>query len=330
LFAACLALLFFSVPRLSAEMKSSISAAMRAELPELVRGRTGYVQSGQTRTWYESIDPEGPSKGAMLLFMGISMDALGWPQGFIERLVGAGYQVIRFDYRGTGLSDWKNKPYTLADLAADGIAILDALGVRRAHLVGLSMGGLVVQEFVLHAPERALALLMSSGNLVDPELPKISRKVGHALFGAGIIYGTIPSERNLIRMHVATRMILRGQATYPIDAGRTALPVLYNLRQRRGYNRFAFQQHRAALMRSGARGDQLGKVKQPALVVHGVADPLIPIAHGRKLASLLPRAEARYFENMGHDLPQEVFDPLVAALVSTFERSLPAGGGNHI
>lgn len=321
--AALLLLAFVSLPRFTAEMKSGMAAAMRAQLPELVHGRTGYAQGRQARIWYESRDSSSPSKGTVLLFMGISMDALGWPQGFVDRLTGAGYQVIRFDYRGTGLSDWKSPPYTVADLAADGVAILDALGVRRAHLVGLSMGGLVAQELILRAPQRVatLSLLMTSANLADPELPKLSVKVGLALFRVGVIYGMIPSERNMIRAHVAARMILRGEATYPIDAGSTAMVVLYNIRKRRGYHRLAFQQHRAALLRSAPCADRLSRVEQPALVVHGVQDPLIPIAHGRKLSSLLPRARTKWFENMGHDIPQTLLDPLVAELIANFERA---------
>ena len=115
--------------------------------------------------------------------MGISNDALGWPPDFIDSLVKEGYQVIRYDYRGTGMSDWvdnwQEAPYSLADLAADAVLILDNLDVAQAHLIGVSMGGMVAQEFALSNPERVLTLnlMMTSGNIVDEELPPISSDV---------------------------------------------------------------------------------------------------------------------------------------------------------
>ncbi len=228
-------------------------------MPELLKGNTGYVQSGDTKIWFESIGQGGVKKGTILLFMGISNDALGWPQGFIESLVDSGYQVIRFDYRGTGMSDWiedwEKNHYTLSDLASDAVAILDTLGIKDAHLIGISLGGMVAQEFAINHPGRTLTLtsIMSSGNIVDKDLPEISQKTTFDLIKIGLKYGIFPTERKTIKLHVAARIILRGGANYDIDIKGTAEQVLYNLRKRNGYNPEASRQHHEAVYRSDSR-----------------------------------------------------------------------------
>lgn len=102
-----------------------ISQVLESELPEFVRGETGYARSGDVNIWYESIEPDGAAHGAVLLVTGISSDALMWPPRFLDALGEAGYRVIRYDQRGTGMSDWiedwdSSNPYSLHDMAADG------------------------------------------------------------------------------------------------------------------------------------------------------------------------------------------------------------------
>ena len=131
-------------------------------MPNFVKGQTGYAVNNGTKIWYESILPTDTNKGAILLFMGISNDALGWPQPFIDNLVNSGYQVIRYDYRGTGLSscveNWEEQPYSLTDLANDGKVILDSLKIEKVNLLGVSLGGMVAQEFAINFPERTSTL----------------------------------------------------------------------------------------------------------------------------------------------------------------------------
>jgi pimeloyl-ACP methyl ester carboxylesterase len=264
-------------------------------------------------------------KGPVLLFMGISNDALGWPQGFIESLVDSGYQVIRFDYRGTGMSDWiedwRENPYSLSDLASDAVAILDTLGIKRVHLIGISLGGMVAQEFAINYPERTLTLtsMMSSGNIVDKNLAGISRQTTFDLIKIGLKYSIFPTERRMIKLYVAARIILRGDATYDIDIKGTAEQVLYNLRKRNGYNPEASQQHREAVYRSGSRYARLKGLRIPTLIIHGLNDPLIPIEHSKKLASHIPNSRTKWFENMGHDLPPALFNSLISELIVNFE-----------
>ena len=320
-------IIFLSGPKLSDNTDEIIDAVMAAELPELLQGETGYVESDGVRIWYESVMPDEPPKAAVLLFMGISNDALGWPPDFIDSLVAEGYQVIRYDYRGTGLSDWvddwQESPYALADLAKDAVAILDSLDVERAHVIGVSMGGMVAQEFAINNPDRVLTLnvMMSSGNIVDEDLPPISSDITLDLIKIALKYGIFPTERNTIKLHVASRMILRGEADYEIDVREIAEQVLYNLRERQGYNPDASQQHQTAVFRSGSRYEALAALDSPTLIVHGVNDPFIPLAHSEKLAAIIPHARAKWFENMGHDIPSALIDSVVTELVANFARN---------
>ncbi len=320
-------MLYLSGPTLPENTDATIDAVMQSELPELFQGETGTVQNGETSIWYEAINPDGPTKGTVLLFMGISSDAVGWPQGFLEALTTEGYQVIRFDYRGTGMSDWvedwQQNPYSLIDLTDDAVAILDSLGVDQTHVVGISMGGMVAQQFAIEHPERVLTLtsMMSSGNIVDPELPPISQELVFDLIQTQVKYGIFPTERNKIKSFVAARTLFRGDADYDIDVEEIATQVLYNLRLRRGYNPDASPQHQQAVMLSGSRYNALKELEIPILIIHGVNDPFIPIEHGEKLASVLPKAKTMWIENLGHDIPSASVDAIVAKLIQTFEES---------
>jgi len=248
------------------------------------------------------------------------------PKGRSNYLIGAGvvdsgYQVVRFDYRGTGLSDWiedwQQKPYSLSDLAKDAKTILDTLKISKAHLIGLSLGGMVAQEFALENADRTLTLtsIMSSGNIEDQELPKISFSILYNLTKVAIKYGIFQSEKNTIKLIIAVKVILRGDATYDIDVKGTAEQVLYNLRKRKGYNPNVSGQHDEAAKLSGSRYDKLKDLKIPVLILHGINDPLISIEHSRKLASAIPNSRTKWYYNMGHFLPLNLIDPIIQEII---------------
>lgn len=314
--------IFLSVPKLPNNSAEIIEDIITSEVPELVKGKTGYIVNDGTKVWYESILPKDTSKGAILLFMGISNDALGWPQTFIDRLVNSGYQVIRFDYRGTGLSDWienwEEQPYSLKDLANDGKEILDSLKIEKANLLGISLGGMVAQEFAINFPERTntLTSLMSSGNILDKELPPISKEIVFKLVKTSIRYGVIRSEKNTIKLHLSSRIILQGEAKYDIDVKGTATQVLYNLRKRRGYNPNVSSQHHEATYRSGSRYEKLKRLEMPVLIMHGLNDPFIPIEHSKKMATIIPDPRTKWFENMGHDIPINLTDEICEEIIT--------------
>ena len=320
-----------SGPRLPPETDQVLDRVVAAPLPELVLGTTGYAQSQGVKIWYERIQPAVAPKGTVLLIMGISNDALGWPPSFIQALVDSGYQIIIYDHRGTGLSDWlpdwtRSQPYSLATMADDAVAVLDAAGVGQAHVVGISMGGMIAQELAIAHPGRVRTLtsMMSSGFIQDPGLPPISSRVAGELIRSYLRYGLIGGEKNQIRLHLATRTILMGKASYALNTAEIAQQVLYNLRRRRGYNTRVSEQHQTAVYLSGSRYPQLRQLRVPTLIVHGLADPFIPLAHGRKCASLIPGADSLWVAGMGHDLPARFIGTLTARLVAHWQKR-PSG-----
>jgi pimeloyl-ACP methyl ester carboxylesterase len=308
---------FFTGPKLPENTDEIVKKVISSELPEFIKGKADYIRSGDLKIWYESITPSETSKGTILLFMGISNDALAWPQSFIDKLVNSGYQVVRYDYRGTGLSDWvenwKEKPYSLADLANDAKIIMDSLKIKSANLVGVSMGGMVAQEFAINFPERTLSLtsIMSSGNIIDEKLPPISKKVVLDLVKTGIKYGIGKSDTKSIILQLAAREILKGKARYDLDIKLIAEQVLYNMKKRKGFNPLASEQHHEATYRSGSRYEKLKNLKIPVLIIHGTDDPFIPIEHSKKLASVIPHSKTKWFKNMGHDFPPVLEDSIV-------------------
>ena len=314
-------LIFFTGPKLPDNTDRIIDNVINSKLPEFVKGKSGYVVSDNYKIWYESITPKDSNKGAVLLFAGMATDALMWPQAFIDKLVNSGYQVIRFDYRGTGESDWvkgwQEKPYSVEDLAKDAKAILDTLKVSKAHLVGMSLGGMVAQEFAIENPGKILSLtsIMSSGDIFDKELPKVSNSVILDFTKIGIKYGIVKSDKNIIKMMLAAKMILRGDAQYDIDVKETAEQVLYNLRKRNGYNPNASRQHDQAAKLWASRFDKLKDLKIPVLIIHGINDPFVSIEHSKKIADVIPNSKTKWFNNMGHDLPPNLVDTISKKII---------------
>lgn len=313
--------IFATGPALPDETDTVIATVLTSPVPNLITGKQGYVTSGPVKIWYEEISPHGPPKGTVLLFMGISNDALGWPQNFLTTLVDSGYRVIRYDYRGTGLSDWVTKQYSLKDLADDAKNVLAALKIEKAHLVGISLGGMVAQEFALSYPEhtQSLVCMMSSGNIVDSTTPSIPKKTVADLIKISLKYETIKSEANTIKLHIAARTILKGTARCTINVRQVAEQVLFNIRNRKGYNPQASKLQQTATHMSGSRLEKLSRISIPTLVIHGRNDPLIPAEHSIKLARTIPHANLRILDDMGHDLPDDKIKDIGNLLTTFFQ-----------
>jgi pimeloyl-ACP methyl ester carboxylesterase len=314
-------------PELPANTDEIITEVLNNDLPELITGETGFADSGGIQIWYESMLPEGTPRGAVILIPGISSDGLAWPPKLVDALLDAGYQVIRYDPRGTGMSDWmedwdSTKPYSLADMAADCIAVLDALDIEAAHVVGVSMGGMVAQQMTIDYPARVLTLtsIMSSGDIVDPRLPPLSMVVVRELLFLNLKYGLIRTERNMMKLHVASRVILRGESTYALDVKTIAEQTLYNLRERKGFNLQSSPQHNGAVITSGSRYTALLNVRRPTLIIHGLADPFVPIEHSYTYAAFIPDADTLWIEGMGHDLPDIYIEPIIEKMLAHFEQ----------
>ncbi len=318
--------LYNTGPILPLETKAIIAKVINEPLPEVIQGQQGFANSQGVKIWYENQIPTDSTKGTILLIMGISNDALGWPPTFLKALVEAGYQVIRYDHRGTGLSDWMenweaDNPYTLADMAKDGVAILDQLGIEKAHVLGVSMGGMIAQEMVINHPNRVNSLIsiMSSGDIFDAELPAISGETAIELIKAAVKYGIVGGETNLIKLHIASRIILMGTAQQTLNIQEIATNVLYNIRHRKGYNASVSKQHQGAVSNSKSRYTALQKLKIPALIIHGKADPFIPFAHGQKLIKTIPHADSLWLDNMGHDIPENLMDSITDKIIRHLE-----------
>ena len=277
-----------------------------------------------------------PKNPTILLVMGLGCQLIHWPVELCERLVGLGYHVIRFDNRDVGLStilDHKGRPnlkriilfrtlrlphpvpYTLKDMAKDTLGLLDALGVERVHLVGISMGGMIAQIIAAHYPGRVLSLtsiMSASGNpWISPSKPEAAK----ALL-------TPPADPNnfdaIVERSVRINKVIQSPkfARDDEELRRRAEIVVSRSHHPEGTLR-----QMVAAFTSGDRRNQLKKITVPAMVFHGDQDPLIKVECGIDTAHHLPNSELRVIPGMGHDLPDAILPELADAIVSAAKRA---------
>ena len=297
--------------QLPKETDSIVTTVLNAdELPELVTGETNYAENEGVKIWYEKIVPQDSIKGTVLLIMGFGATSLVWGSDFYQPLVDAGYQVIRYDNRGVGKSDWlsnwsEENAYSLEDMAKDGLAVLDAAGVEKAHIIGASMGGMIAQRVAISHSARTLSLtsIMSSGYMNAPEVPTMT--TADALdFGRLTLRHLMPaSKEGEMKFFVGITQLLKGSGNYQPSIEKTVQRTLYESKKRNGRNPDVSSQHQKAIELSGSRLDELGQIKIPTLIIHGKTDPLVPFAHCEKYAPLIPHAKKLFIEGMGHDMP---------------------------
>jgi pimeloyl-ACP methyl ester carboxylesterase len=303
--------IFTAGPKLPSETDAIIDEVLNRELPEQIVGEAGFASSAGLNIWYEGILPKGTPKGTVLLIMSNGGDGFFWPPSFMQAFVAAGYQLIRYDHRGTGMSDWveewdRQNPYSLVDMAGDAVTVLDALEVQEAHLVGVSLGGMVAQEVAINHPDRvaSLTLIMASGDVGDPDLPSLSTRylLESILKKLPLLkYRILGGEKNLIKERVAGYISLLDDDG--LDIQEIAEVILYDRRNRRGMNARAAFQHIMAVIGSGSRYEKLRALDMPTLVIHGKDDQLLPIEHGEKLVDIIPNAKGLWVDDMGHVFP---------------------------
>ncbi len=296
---------------------------MTCELPELVTGQTGFANNGKVKIWYEVFKPAQQPRGTILLIMGHSATSLRW-QDFHVPFIKAGYQVIRFDNRGTGMSDWikdwnKNNPYTIEDMAQDALTVMDALKVDTAHLIGASMGGMIAQQLAIKHQNRVASLtsIMSSGYLEDPALTVITPELMNQIITISLRYRLIPTKINQIKFQTYLFYLVSNNSSY--DARQSALIARYEIEKHGGYNPRVKDQHDAAIITSGSRYDQLGSIKAPTLIIHGKADPLLPVEHSMKYAPMIPHAKTLFIDGMGHYIPDIYMNRINQALFQNIQ-----------
>jgi pimeloyl-ACP methyl ester carboxylesterase len=277
---------------------------------------------GDVELAYETFgDPGDP---ALLLVMGLATQMLGWREELCAELAERGFHVIRYDNRDVGRStkfsshapptaaqllrrDRNAAAYTLADMADDGVGVLDHLGIDRAHVVGASMGGMIAQTVAIRHPDRVLSLVSIMSNTG-------ARWSGQpALRTYGILLKRAPSDREGYIAHQLDVLAQIGSPGFPSEeeARRRTAEMSFD----RGYDPTGGGRQLAAIIASGDRTSELRRIRVPTLVIHGTADKLVNPSGGRATAKAIPGARLLMIEGMGHDLPRGAWPQIIDGIV---------------
>jgi len=266
---------------------------------------------------------------AILLVMGLGTQMIAWPEAMCEALAERGFRVIRFDNRDIGLSQQiepkrpvnlfklilRNRlglsirvPYSLRDMAADAIGILDFLEIDKAHWVGASMGGMISQVIAAEYPDRSLSLTSIMSTSGNPELPQASLRIAKQL----LMRPDRRNEKAYLKHSLETWAII-GSPDFPPKQEELSERILASLRRSYSPNGYAHQV--AAIMKSGDRRHLLRKIKVPTQVIHGKADVLVPVEGGIDTAKNIKQAKLELIEGMGHDLPRQLIPRFVELII---------------
>lgn len=263
----------------------------------------------------------------VLLVSGFTAQLLMWPAEFCRLIADAGFHVVRFDNRDCGLStklDGRdvdtNKvihaalmedpvpavPYNLSDMAADAVGLLDSLGVERAHIVGGSMGGMIVQVMAIQHPNRVLSMTSIMSNSGEPEYGQPTPEAMDALVA------TPPSNRDDYIASADNWMVWQSKKHRNPEQNRIDAGIAFD----RSFYPEGAPRQLAAIYASGRRTEGLQNLKVPTLVIHGTDDTLIAPSGGIRAAELIPNARLELIEDMGHDLPRPLWPTITGAIVS--------------
>lgn len=296
-----------------------------------------HVHSNGLQIEYETFG--NPQHPAVLLIMGLGMQMIGWPDPFCEALAADGYHVVRFDNRDIGLSShldhlgkpnilWQiarhklrlpvKAPYSLADMAHDALGLLDGLGIPQAHVVGVSMGGMIAQLLTAHAPQRALSLSSIMSTSGARGLPGPTPRARAALLSRPPSHAYRLEQRDRLVEHYLSTVRIIGSPGFPMsdDAHRARIRRWLE----RSIHPEGVLRQLLAVASASDRTLLLQGIERPTLVLHGKEDPLVPVACGRDTAAKIRGARLVEVPGMGHDLPPGVCYIMANELVQHFRR----------
>jgi pimeloyl-ACP methyl ester carboxylesterase len=264
----------------------------------------------------------------MLLIMGLGAQLTLWPMELVEELVARGYRVIRYDNRDIGLSTKfesagvpnmatlmmalmtgkkPSVPYTLDDMSADAVGLLDALGIKAAHIVGASMGGMIAQNVAADYPGHTLSLTSIMSTTGNPAIPPAKPDAMAVLTNRP----TSTDPDVLLAFSVNAARVI-GSPAYPANEERLKTRVRADLA--RSFSPTGIARQMGAILASGDRRAKIANVKAPTLVIHGEADPLVPLEGGKDTAATIEGAKLLTIPGMGHDLPLELVEQIAGAI----------------
>ncbi|KTC23502.1 alpha/beta hydrolase [Pseudomonas putida] len=297
-------------------------AAPRCDITSAIR----YAEAGPVSLAYQSIGRD--SDPALLLVMGLGGQLIHWPDEVVLALCQQGFRVIRYDNRDVGLSRWNQSPaqanltvealryrlglpvaapYSLSDMAADGLALMDALHAKRFHVLGVSMGGMIAQHLAAMAPERveSLTLIMSSSGAqgLPAPAPALVRQLARR--GA-------PNRQVALEQQAD---LLAALGSPQVQDDRQALLQQAATAYDRAFNPEGVQRQVMAILAEPSRVELLDNLRVPALVVHGTADPLLPVMHGVHLAAHIQGSQLRLIPGLAHRFQEPFKAPLLAAVL---------------
>jgi pimeloyl-ACP methyl ester carboxylesterase len=265
----------------------------------------------------------------LLLVMGLATQMIAWDEEFCRMLADRGFRVVRFDNRDIGRSSrirtagvpgklemilgTGKPPYLLRDMAADAFGLMDHLGIDSAHLVGASMGGMIVQTAAIEQPKRVRSLvsIMSTTG---------SRRVGHPSYRTfGLLLGKPPREREAAIERVVKTFRTIGSPGYPFEEERVR--EIAGRSFDRGHSEAGIARQLHAITASGDRTPALRKLDLPAVVIHGKSDVLVNPSGGRATAKAIPNARLKLVDGMGHDLPRPLHPSFVEEIAANAARA---------
>ncbi|MBI3698976.1 MAG: alpha/beta fold hydrolase [Afipia sp.] len=263
----------------------------------------------------------------LVLIMGLGAQMIFWEDEFCQDLATRGFRVIRFDNRDIGLSTkmsggkpikpmdmiklrlFKIPPessYKLWDMANDVVGLLDVLGIRKAHIVGLSMGGAIAQEITMHHPDRVLSLTSIMATSGNPRLPNPTKEA------MAMLLAPAPKTKDEYVQRFASNWKILRVGSFPEEEAKDGERAEKTFA--RGLSPAGVGRQLRAILASGDRTSRLRGVKARTLVIHGTVDPLVRVEHGKQVAATIPGAKLLLVENMGHALPKKFWPAVIGGV----------------